>query len=267
MTDRVITPEQRARYDEQGFLLIREFFSQEELTPLVDRLLEIVRAECEVPEDMLVMKDVMVAKGAVDPTTPEEAIAKIQDFHNDDLLFEQYSKNPNLLDFIESMLGPDIEVIHTMLINKPPGVDGRHPFHQDLLYFPFRPADLIVGTTTALEQTTRENGCLVVVPGSHKGELLEHSNPDWEHLNVGYFGAKDLDQDTERVHVEMDPGDILFFHPQLVHGAGRNRTEGFRRTILTHYASTKCHYLPGADSVGELRPYRLVRGRNYADGL
>ena len=63
-----------------------------------------------------------------------------------------------------------------MLINKPPGVDGRHPLHQDLLYFPFRPADRIIGTWTAMVPCDRTNGCLVVVPGSHKGPLLEHEN-------------------------------------------------------------------------------------------
>ncbi|MAI24982.1 MAG: hypothetical protein CMN75_03020 [Spirochaeta sp.] len=183
------------------------------------------------------------------------------------MLFAKYSKNPRLLDLMESLLGPDLHVIHTMLINKPPGVDGRHPFHQDLLYFPFRPADLIMGTSTALEEVTRENGCLEVIPGSHKRDLMEHENPDWEHLNIGYFGVKEMEGEDDRVYLEMEPGDLLLFHPQLIHGAGRNQTDGFRRTILTHYASSRCEYLPGAESVGELRPYRVVRGAKRPNGL
>ena len=57
---------------------------------------------------------------------------------------------------------------------------SRHPMHQDLHYFPFRPADRIVCAWTAMEKVHRDNGCLVVVPGSHKGSLREHGYPEWQ---------------------------------------------------------------------------------------
>ena len=57
---------------------------------------------------------------------------------------------------------------------------SRHPMHQDLHYFPFRPAERIVCAWTAMEKVNRQNGCLVAVPGTHKGELLEHVYPEWE---------------------------------------------------------------------------------------
>jgi len=52
--------------------------------------------------------------------------------------------------------------------------------HQDLYYFPFRPADKIVCAWTAMQAINRSNGCLVVVPGSHTGEMMEHDYPKWE---------------------------------------------------------------------------------------
>lgn len=57
-----------------------------------------------------------------------------------------------------------------MFINKPPnmGSSSRHPLHQDIVYFPFRPADRIVAGWAAMEETTRENGALIIYPGSHK---------------------------------------------------------------------------------------------------
>lgn len=102
--------------------------------------------------------------------------------------------------------------MHTMLINKPPDPGmlfrvqmnwqnyscqinsacndldlvlpgtktSRHPMHQDLHYFPFRPVDRIVCSWTAMEKVNRDNGCLVVIPGTHKGPLLEHEYPKWE---------------------------------------------------------------------------------------
>lgn len=88
------------------------------------------------------------------------------------------------MDIVEAFVGsPNILAIHSMLINKPPDSgtkSSRHPLHQDLHYFPMRPADRIVGTWTAMEKITKENGCLSAVPGSHKGEHLEHDYPEWE---------------------------------------------------------------------------------------
>jgi phytanoyl-CoA hydroxylase len=57
---------------------------------------------------------------------------------------------------------------------------SRHPMHQDLHYFPFRPANRIVCAWTAMEKVHRGNGCLVVVPGTHKGVLEEHVYPEWQ---------------------------------------------------------------------------------------
>jgi len=256
--------DQRRLYEAEGYLVVRGLFDAASLERWSRRFLAIVNEEVPPAEGMLVMRDVMVARGAVKPASSAAAIAKVQDYHNDPVLFEGYAKHPALLDRVACFTGPDIKSIHTMLINKPPGVDGRHPLHQDLLYFPFRPAGRIVATWTALEPVTRENGCLVVIPGSHRGELLEHRNPDWEFLNLGYFGARGVDEQTERVHLEMEPGDTVFFHPLLLHGSGRNRSPGFRRAISAHYASAACRYLPGLPGG---RPYMLVRGeQQHAKG-
>ncbi len=258
-----LSEDQRRSYEENGFVLVRRLFDDGELETWRKRFLAIVDGEVEPAPEMLVMRDVMVAKGAVDPADPREAIAKIQDFHNDPVLFEGYARHPVLLRWVESLIGPDIKSIHNMLINKPPGVDGRHPLHQDLLYFPFRPAEKIVATWTALEPCTRENGCLVVVPGSHKGPLQKHVRPEWEHVNFLYVGAADASDQTERMHLEMDPGDTIFFHPLLLHGSGRNRTRGFRRAISAHYASATCRYAEGMSPIGKGRPYTLVKGKEY----
>ena len=258
-------PAERAHYDEHGYVLVPGLFDRSEFEPWTRRFLDIASGRAAVPEGMLVMKDVMVAKGAVVPASREHGVAKIQDFQSDPVLYEGYVCNPQLLNRVESFTGPDIKSIHTMLINKPPDVDGRHPLHQDLLYFPFRPAARIVATWTALEPCTRENGCLTVVPGSHRAGLLEHENPSWEHLNFGYFGAKG-EPSTERVHLEMEAGDTVFFHPLLLHGSGRNRSTGFRRAISAHYAGADCRYLE-ASGLHAPHRYRLVRGREHADGI
>jgi phytanoyl-CoA hydroxylase len=239
-------------YRRHGYVVARGLLDAASLERWLERLRALIEGEVAPAPHMTIMRDVMVAKGAVRPATRAEAVAKLQDFEGDPVL-DAYVTDERVLRCVEALIGPEIQSIHTMLINKPPGVDGRHPLHQDLLYFPFRPAERIVAAWTALERVTKENGCLVVVPGSHRGELLPHENPDWEWLNLAYFGAKGVGEHAGRVHLEMEPGDTVFFHPLLLHGSGRNRTAGFRRAISAHYASRHCEVLPG-------RPFG---GRHY----
>jgi phytanoyl-CoA hydroxylase len=260
-----LNDDQRAGLLESGYLVVRRLFEPAELRPWITRLGELVSGEAEASEGMLIMRDVMVAKGVVRPERPADAVAKVQDFDGDPVL-RTYTEHPRLLEFVEPIVGGDIVSIHCMLINKPPGVDGRHPFHQDLLYFPFRPADRILGAWTALEPVDRENGCLSVVPGSHRGGLSKHVNPDWDYLNMGYFAAEGVGAHPGRVHLEMQPGDTVFFHPLLLHGSGRNRSSGYRRAISSHFADAACRYPEGVDRSGNRR-YRLLRGRVQPGGI
>lgn len=265
MSDGPISDAMLDDYWNDGFVVARGLVPEADLAPWIARLVDIVEGRVEPAKGMLVMRDVMVAKGAVTPGSKLEAVAKIQDYENDAVL-DSYTTHPTLLDCVERFVGHDVQTIHTMLINKPPNVDGRHPLHQDLLYFPFRPADRIVASWTALERVTKENGCLVAIPGSHRGELLPHENPDFEYLNGGYFGARDvagvMDQ---RVHLEMEPGDTVFFHPVLLHGSGRNRTQGFRRAISAHYAALDVEWAWATPETFERRNYRIVRGERAGE--
>ncbi len=255
-----LSPQHLAHYWEHGWVLVPGLFEQPELECWSQRFEDIALGRAPAAKRTLVMRDVMVAKGAVAPKSNLEAIAKLQDFENDAVL-DAYNQHEGLLDCVESVLGPDLQSIHCMLINKPPGVDGRHPLHQDLVYFPFRPADAVVGTWTALQRVTRENGCLVVVPGTQRGPLLEHQNVDWEYVNAGYWGAKGAGAQLERVHIECEPGDTILFHPLILHGSGQNRTQGFRRAISCHYASTQCEKTWDEQEHDPTRWYRHLRGK------
>uniref|UniRef100_A0A1I7WCZ0 phytanoyl-CoA dioxygenase n=1 Tax=Heterorhabditis bacteriophora TaxID=37862 RepID=A0A1I7WCZ0_HETBA len=99
----------------------------------------------------------------------------------------------------------------------------------------------------------RANGCLVVVPGTHKGVLQPHDYPKWEGgVNKAYHGIQNYDPSMIRLHVEMDAGDTVFFHPILIHGSGANRTEGFRKAISCHYANDDlCRYIDVKNTVQE----------------
>ncbi|XP_010134646.1 PREDICTED: phytanoyl-CoA dioxygenase, peroxisomal-like, partial [Buceros rhinoceros silvestris] len=119
-----------------------------------------------------------------------------------------------------------------------------HPMHQDLHYFPFRPADRIVCAWTAMERADRDSGCRACQPGTHKVPLKPHGYPQWEgKTNKLFHGLLEEDEKTPRVHLVMEKGDTVFFHPLLIHGSGINRTSGFRKSISCHFASSECYYI------------------------
>ncbi|KAK5876726.1 hypothetical protein CesoFtcFv8_026053 [Champsocephalus esox] len=210
----LLTPDQRLSYEENGFILIKNLVPEED----IDRFRSAIK----------------------------RAVSKLQDFQEDAELF-RYCNLPQVLQYVECFTGPNIMAMHTMLINKPPDAGkktSRHPMHQDLHYFPFRPADKIVCAWTAMEKVNRQNGCLVVLPGTHTGTLKEHDYPEWEGgVNKMYHGVRGYDPQHPRVHLEMEKGDTVFFHPLLIHGSGMNQTQGFRKAISCHYASSDCFYI------------------------
>ncbi|EPB75954.1 Phytanoyl-CoA dioxygenase [Ancylostoma ceylanicum] len=277
----VLSQEQKQFYEKNGYLLIRNCVPNYELERYKDRFRDICQGK-QVPPNMTVMRDVAIAKSEF--ISGEKAITKVQDFQDDPVLFDycQYkgvSSDFQVVDVVKDLIGTkesNLLAMHTMLINKPPDsgkLTSRHPMHQDLHYFPFRPADFICCAWTAMERINRANGCLVVVPGTHKGTLLPHEYPKWEiglkksfnrgvetigvlllqgGVNKAYHGIQDYDPSMPRLHVEMEAGDTVFFHPILIHGSGANRTEGFRKAISCHYANDDlCRYIDVRNSSQE----------------
>jgi phytanoyl-CoA hydroxylase len=233
----------RAEYWESGYLRVPGLLSPQALAGFEARFLEIASGSVPIPENMIIMKDVMVAKGTIEARSAVRGVNKILSFENDPSLFA-YALDAGLLGVVRALLGHELQTISTNVFNKPPEIDGRHPLHQDLRYFALRPVDAIVGTWTAISPVSRDNGCLAVIPGSHRDGLRVHKRPDWEFVNHGFQAAEGVDVER-RVHIEMAPGDTLFMHPLLVHGSGRNRTQECRRAISVHYASRSCQRPPG----------------------
>ena len=238
----MLTASERQAFQDTGYILVPGLIDAVDRARYDKRFVDLAHGLATLPPGMIAMRDVMVVKGAVDPATPLHAINKILNFEADPVLFD-YARDRRLLgiarQLVDAMQDEPLYVITTNVFNKPPGVDGRHPLHQDLRYFRLRPADGIVAAWTALAPCTRETGCLAVLPGSHLGELRAHGDPDWDYVNHAFYGVEGVDS-ARRVHVEMQPGDTLFFHPLLIHGSGRNRSDNFRRAISAHFASSRC---------------------------
>ncbi|KAL4841339.1 hypothetical protein H8958_003284 [Nasalis larvatus] len=243
LDNNVLTLEQRKFYEENGFLVIKNLVPDADIERFRNEFEKICRKEVK-PLGLVVMRDVTISKSEYAPS--EKMTTKVQDFQEDKELF-RYCTLPEILKYVECFTGPNIMAMHTMLINKPPDSGkktSRHPLHQDLHYFPFRPSNLIVCAWTAMEHIDRNNGCLVVLPGTHKGSLKPHDYPKWEGgVNKMFHGIQDYEKNNARVHLVMEKGDTVFFHPLLIHGSGQNKTQGFRKAISCHFASADCHYI------------------------
>ncbi|XP_012537504.1 phytanoyl-CoA dioxygenase, peroxisomal [Monomorium pharaonis] len=234
MVNRLTTP-QRIFYEKNGYIVFPGLIPQDVLDKCHERFDEIIQGK--IPrEEITVMYDVKDKK----------SVNKIQDL-NFDPVFRQYIEHEKILDIVECFTGPNIMAIHSMLIAKPPDIGfgtSRHPPHQDLYYFPLRPADHIVAAWTAMEPCDSENGCLFVAPGTHAlGRLFPHSYPSSkeETVNKFYHGIQELPSTVNHwVNLEMQPGDTVFFHPLLVHGSGINKSKRTRRAISCHYAASDC---------------------------
>ena len=167
---------------------------------------------------------------------------------------------PRLLEVVEVIVGPEIVCNPTQHLRMklpesavPAGADGltsRVPWHQDNGVLLEEADDSHVLTVWApLTPATEENGCLVVVPGSHRWPLLAHCPTE-----AGYAIPQQAMSLAEAVAVEMGPGSVLLMHQRTVHASGANRTRGDVRVSLD------LRYQPSGEPSGRpLYPSFLVR--------
>jgi phytanoyl-CoA hydroxylase len=255
-----LTEVQQQRYWADGFVVVRGVFRPEEVERYRARAREFALGNLPPGGQKMVVKDVRVAKGLIQPDDPEKGIWKYMNPDRYDPLFAAYAGQPALVDVVEDLLGPDIKAFLTMFIYKPPGLEMVHPYHQDAYYFPFEPHDHCLGTWMALDHTDADNGTITVIRGSHKGGLLPHGQPKGEAINYGVFGVEGYDGHADEVVLTMEPGDVTFFHSRLLHKTGSNVSGRSRRAMTVHYASSRCR-LTG-EHHGAIQ-FQLVRGQSY----
>lgn len=154
--------------------------------------------------------------------------------HLQDRVAWDFVSDPRLESALIELLGAAPSIVQTMVYFKPPGARGQ-ALHQDNRYLQVEPG-ACVAAWLALEATDHENGCLEVVPGSHRLDLLCPVPGD----TTASFTDETvpLPPHAAVVDVPMSPGDVLFFHGNLIHGSDPNMThDRFRTIIVGHYAT------------------------------
>ena len=166
-------------------------------------------------------------------------------------------RDSTLLDAVEDLIGPDIFCWNTIFWIKESGSQSYVSWHQDLRYWGLDTNDL-VSVWLALSPAPLESGCMHVLPGSHKGDLLPH-NDEYQQDNLltrGQEIAVKVDE-TKTVAMPLEPGEISLHNVRLAHASGPNRSSDRRIGISLHYMPTHTK-----QTVGEWDTAALVRGED-----
>ncbi|MCU0792711.1 MAG: phytanoyl-CoA dioxygenase family protein [Opitutaceae bacterium] len=168
-----------------------------------------------------------------------------------------WALQPRVLAVLGALLGHPALLAQTMYYFKPPGAKGQG-MHQDNFYLLAAPATCIAAWT-AIDAATLDNGCLWVVPGSHRHAIhcpKEVPGENWN--NYGDSHINPFPRDAKPIPVTVPRGSTMFFGGQLIHGSGPNRTATTsRRTFIGHYVdaattSLSKFYHPVLDARGQV---------------
>jgi ectoine hydroxylase-related dioxygenase (phytanoyl-CoA dioxygenase family) len=140
----------------------------------------------------------------------------------------------------EQILGGEVYHYHSKMIMKDPRVGGAWTWHQDYGYWYQNGVlePLLTSVSIAVDRATKENGCLQIIPGSHRCGRVDHV------LTGDQAGAdrERVDEILKRMplmYVEMEPGDALFFHSNLLHRSDQNRSEHPRWSMICCYNAAR----------------------------
>lgn len=217
----MLTPSQLARFNEDGYVLLKGLFDAEE-TELLQRAAR---------------QDPSITSKALEREDGSGGKSKITLWNNaNDSLLSMYSRCERMVTAAEQILGDEAYHWHSKMMQKEPFVGGAWIWHQDYGYWYNDTClyPLLVSCFIAIDPSTRENGCLQVLKGSH---LLGRIN----HVRVGEQTGADpercaaAEKVCELVYVEMDPGDALWFHCNLLHRSDQNTSPNPRWAIICCY--------------------------------
>ena len=182
----------------------------------------------------------------------------------DDPFWVRLISDDRLLDIAEQFVGPDLALFASHYISKPPYSGQPVLWHQDAAFWPLDPMK-VVTLWLAVDHSTPENGCVRVIPGSHRsGVAGMRDNTDVESV-LGKEIAVEVDE-SQAVDMVLAPGDVEVHHPNIVHGSNANTSPHRRCGLTIRYIPTSTRitdpetpypsafHLKGAPGVNSYQP-------------
>lgn len=160
--------------------------------------------------------------------------------HLVDRYFIDLCSNPRLLDVVEQIIGPDIVLFACGLFCKPKGDGKEIPWHQDGIFWPLDPMK-ITTLWLAVDDSTLENGCMRVIPGTHKLGKIEHvGSGEGKALHL-YLDESHFDV-AKSVDIELKQGSCSFHEAFTIHGSNPNNSPKRRCGFTVRYMSAEAKF-------------------------
>jgi len=244
---KILTDEMWREYQDQGYLKLGKLLSAGDLQALTARIDQIMMGEAELDYSRILMQldsdtgkyeDAgVMSRGHKGPTLNYR---KIQDLEYD-ALFLAFMQRPIFKEICDRVYGPStpIAAFRAMFMNKPAGKGTFLPWHQDRWASLDR--DPLVTIWTALDPATKDNGCVQIVPGSHKRGLINASHPS------GFLQLEQAKKEAtpEKIkYLELAAGEVALLHNWLLHASDVNKTAHPRRAFSVCYMDARTTTTP-----------------------
>jgi len=213
-------------FKKDGYILLKGFFSKEE----VDKMYSTAVADDVMRKNALDLNDQSGKKTRLSLWfTPGNDV------------FGYMTRSRRMIDAITPLLDSDSPVchFHSKLMQKEPRVGGAWEWHQDYGYWyknQFMFPDQLISVMVALTAANKQNGCLQVIKGSHKLGRVNHGFAG-EQVGADMTMVNNALQTMPLIYCELDPGDALIFHSNLLHRSEANLSDNPRWSIISCYSS------------------------------
>ena len=221
--------EHKKAYDRDGFVIVREFLKDGELSELADQLSRYIREVVPTLPD---------AGAFYEDRSRPETLKQMQHMGHDPF-FDNYRQQPKWVKLAEALVGEPVQAQEPEWFNKPPGTDHFTPPHQDNYYFNLKPAN-VATIWLALDPVDEQNGCLRYVAGSYLHGLRPHKLSNVLGFSQGITDYGPNDQARE-VEICLQPGDAVAHHGTTIHRADANRSATrHRRAFAMVFRGASC---------------------------
>ncbi len=225
-----LSPAEIEQYQREGWLVPQWRLPAPKVAAMREALDELLRRNPGVRPEKLVSAHVARASG-----DNGEGVRGVSDFLD-------LARDPTIVDHVAELIGDDVILWGAHVFCKPAGEGYETPWHQDGHYWPIRP----LATCTAwvaLEPSTRANGCLRVVPGSHRDKALHpHLHEDRTDLTLQQRMADGCFDEAQALDIELQPGQMSLHDIYMIHGAAANTSAQRRTGVALRYMPASSHF-------------------------
>lgn len=224
-----VTDEDIEFFKAYGYLVIHSAFSQPEVDAALNGMVDLIGGKYPDFKGIMFESKAREVLSSLSPEQRQDYVRKISWFVEHEPRLKALSHHPVLLAVLERIIGEQTTMFQDMGLIKPPLIGREKPWHQDFAYFNLPLGTQVVGVWVALDEALIENGCMHVIPGSHRdGPVIHFQRRDWQ--------ICDTDVQVGRsVAVPLKPGGILLFDGLLHHGTPPSQSTKRRRAVQYHY--------------------------------